>query len=171
RSSPSTVSRPLRIYADGVFDLFHFGHVEYLYQIKESFPSAPSLQEVIPDAEVLRYKGALPVLTAEERARSLKGTRLVDEVIDGVPFHPSIPLLDSQQFDLCAHDSTPYPAPGVEDVYEGFKRADRFLETRRAEGICTTDLINRIIRHYITYSTRSGATGEDFVLARKDQLV
>ncbi|KAF8376227.1 hypothetical protein PRIPAC_82656 [Pristionchus pacificus] len=165
------ITRVLRVYADGVFDLLHFGHIEYLNQIKESFPNCSIVAGIIPDAEVLRYKGAPPVLTAEERGRSLIATRLVDEINYGVTFHPSIRLLDSLKIDLCAHDSNPYPAPGIEDVYDKLRVADRFLETRRTEGICTTDIIGRIVNDYKRYSTRMGAKGEDFTISKNDLLV
>lgn len=70
-------------------------------------------------------------------------------------------FLDKQCIDYVVHDALPYAdATGSgKDVYEFVKKAGRFKETKRTDGVSTSDLIMRIIKDYNEYVMRNLARG------------
>jgi cytidyltransferase-like protein len=52
--------KKVRVYADGVFDLFHLGHARIFEQVKKMFPAdveVTVIAGVCCDKDVLKYKG------------------------------------------------------------------------------------------------------------------
>ncbi|XGW06628.1 hypothetical protein V3C99_016729 [Haemonchus contortus] len=137
--------RPIHIFTEGVFDMFHYGHVRQLRQVKEAFPDVIVTAGICSDELVRKYKGGPLVMTYEERFASVAECKYVDYVIDHGMFYPTVELLDELQADLIAHDDIPYVCPDSDDCYKPFKKLDRFLTTQRTENISTTDLIQRIV--------------------------
>lgn len=152
----SQEDRPVRVYADGIYDLFHFGHARSLEQAKKSFPNAYLLVGCCSDAITHKYKGKT-VMTEDERYESLRHCKWVDEVIPDAPWVISQEFLDKHNIDYVAHDSLPYAdASGAgKDVYEFVKKIGRFKETKRTEGISTSDIIMRIVKDYNQYVMRN----------------
>lgn len=158
-SDPPT-DRPVRVYADGIYDLFHFGHARSLEQAKKLFPNTYLLVGCCSDEITHKYKGKT-VMTEEERYESLRHCKWVDEVIPDAPWVINQEFLDKHRIDYVAHDALPYAdASGAgNDVYEFVKAVGRFKETQRTDGISTSDIIMRIVKDYNQYVMRNLARG------------
>ncbi|KAL5977593.1 T-complex protein 1 subunit beta [Asimina triloba] len=153
-------AKPVRVYADGIYDLFHFGHARSLEQAKKLFPNTYLLVGCCNDEVTHKYKGQT-VMTDTERYESLRHCRWVDEVIPDAPWVLTQEFIDKHEIDYVSHDSLPYAdASGAgNDVYEFVKAIGKFKETKRTEGISTSDVIMRILKDYNQYVMRNLARG------------
>ncbi|KAF5352959.1 hypothetical protein D9758_007881 [Tetrapyrgos nigripes] len=139
--------RPVRVYADGVYDLFHFGHALQLRQAKLSFPQVYLLVGVCSDELVKQHK-ARTIMTHVERLEGARHCRWVDQVVPEAPWVIDQAFLDKYQIDYVAHDEDPYAAVGHEDVYTFVKQQGKFIPTRRTPGVSTSELLERIVSGY-----------------------
>ncbi|XAR52850.1 Choline-phosphate cytidylyltransferase [Bertholletia excelsa] len=155
-SYPLPTDRPVRVYADGIYDLFHFGHARSLEQAKKSFPNAYLLVGCCNDQTTHKFKGKT-VMTESERYESLRHCKWVDEVIPDAPWVITQEFIDKHTIDYVAHDSLPYAdaSGAANDVYEFVKSIGKFKETKRTEGISTSDIIMRIVKDYNQYVMRN----------------
>lgn len=145
---------PVRIYTDGVFDCFHFGHARLLEQVKKAFKHVYLVVGVTSDVDTIREKGKI-LMTEKERAASISHCKWADEIVHDSPWILSFEFMDKYNIHYVAHDPIPYKCGDVDDVYGIFKDAGRFLPTTRTDGISTTDLIVRVIKDYDEYTLRS----------------
>ncbi|KAL8825874.1 MAG: hypothetical protein Q9191_004143 [Dirinaria sp. TL-2023a] len=161
-TNPPPIGRPVRVYADGVFDLFHLGHMRQLEQAKNAFPDVYLLVGVTGDSETHKRKG-LTVLTGAERAETLRHCKWVDEVIPNCPWIVTPDFLEKHKIDYVAHDDLPYGADEGDDIYSPIKKQGKFLVTQRTEGVSTTGIITkgceRIVRDYEKYIARQFKRG------------
>nr|XP_027198058.1 choline-phosphate cytidylyltransferase-like [Dermatophagoides pteronyssinus] len=144
----------VRVFADGIYDLLHLGHMRQLEQAKHLFPNVYLIVGVCSDEDTHKYKG-LTVQTLEERVETLRHIKWVDEVVAGSPWIVTREFVNKYKIDYVAHDDAPYVSAGSDDVYKWLKDEGLFLATRRTEGVSTTDIILRILRNYNDFVYRS----------------
>ncbi|KAK3316692.1 hypothetical protein B0H66DRAFT_604967 [Apodospora peruviana] len=157
-TNPPPVGRAVRVYADGVFDLFHLGHMRQLEQAKKAFPDVYLMVGVTGDEDTHKRKG-LTVLSGKERAETVRHCKWVDEVVENCPWIVTPEFLESHQIDYVAHDDIPYGADEGDDIYAPIKAAGKFLVTQRTEGVSTTGIITKIVRDYEKYISRQFKRG------------
>jgi cytidyltransferase-like protein len=146
-------NRAVRIYCDGIFDMFHYGHARLFEQVKHMFPKVTVVVGVCNDELTHGLKGQT-VMNEKERYESVRQCRYVDEVIENAPWTLDIDFLKEHQIDFVAHDEAPYPTPNSSDCYEFVKKIGMFLPTKRAANISTTNIITAIIKNYDLYIRR-----------------
>ena len=104
-------NNPVRVYADGVFDMYHMGHARVLEQAKKLFPNVHLIVGVSGDEETIRKKGKI-VMTEKERCDILIHCRWVDEIICPCPWVLDVEYLEEKNIDYVAHDDLPYGSVG-----------------------------------------------------------
>jgi choline-phosphate cytidylyltransferase len=154
----SDPNNPVRVYADGVFDMYHIGHAKVLEQAKKLFKHTYLIVGVSGDEETIEKKGKI-VMSEKERVEILQHCRWVDEVVCPCPWIINIDFLRQHNIHYVAHDDLPYNSAGSTDIYYDVKRLGMFRATQRTEGISTSDIIMRIIKDYDLYVERSFQRG------------
>ena len=132
-----------RVYADGGYDLFHYGHVESLRKARSLGDYL--LVGVAADSEQLEAFKRKPILTMEERIASVAGCRYVDEVI---PLPCTYLVMDRawielHDIDLVVHGDD-LAQKQIEYYYKVPIELGIFRKLPYTRGISTTDIIRRI---------------------------
>jgi len=96
------MTKPVRVYVDGVYDLFHRGHVESLEKAKTIRPDVFLIVGLISCDTATGYKRE-PIFTDDDRYKLLKACRYVDQVIYNPPLIMTQEFIDQYSVDLVVH--------------------------------------------------------------------
>lgn len=91
---------PNRVYSDGIWDLFHRGHLEYIKSLRNYGRFV--VIGVMGDEDTINYKRA-PIFNQEDRTEIIRACRYVDEVICPAPLVLTEEFIRDHQIDLVVH--------------------------------------------------------------------
>lgn len=90
------------IYVDGIYDLFHAGHVNTLKNIKNMRDDVYLIVGLINDKDATNYKRQ-PIINETNRYIMLDSCKYVDEVITDAPLSISEDFMEKHKIDLVVH--------------------------------------------------------------------
>ncbi|KAM2468501.1 hypothetical protein FF1_010169 [Malus domestica] len=139
-------NRPVRVYMDGCFDMMHYGHCNALRQARALGDQL--VVGVVSDAEIIVNKGP-PVTPLNERMIMVNAVKWVDEVIPDAPYAITEEfmkkLFDEYNIDYIIHGDDPCVLPDGTDAYALAKKAGRYKQIKRTEGVSSTDIVGRML--------------------------
>jgi len=139
------------VYTGGTFDLIHSGHIRFLKACRRiAGENGRVVVSLNTDAFIEQYKGSAPIMSFDERAEVLLGTRFVDDVVAnefGADSKPTI-LKVSPDFIVIGDDWA------KRDYYAQMQFSQDWLDAQEiqliyvpyTQGISTTDLKKRIAK-------------------------
>lgn len=129
----------IRVYADMVADLFHYGHVEFLKQARGLGDSLTV--GICGDDEVEANKKKC-IITMEERVAVVAACRYVDEVIPDAPWRFDPAWIEKYNIDLVVHGDD-YSQEQREYYYKIPIERGIFRVVPYTSSISTTEIVRR----------------------------
>ena len=136
------------IYTDGIYDLFHRGHVESFLEIKKIFPNCYLVVGVINDADATGYKRP-PIYNELDRYCIIENLQCVDEMVRDAPLIVTEEFMNKYNIDLVVHGfSNPMDANKQDEFYKVPNKLNKFMEVPYYSKISTTGIITKIKEFY-----------------------
>jgi len=132
--------RTVRVYVDGIFDMFNAAHALQLRQAKLAFPSVYLAVGIFSDDLCNTYqKNSPPRVPHVERCEVVRHCRWVDEIIPDAPWTVDDQFIHDRKFDYMALDEGMSVNPACDKFrlkgYDNLKKIGRIIPTRRTAGV------------------------------------
>lgn len=130
------------VYMDGVFDLFHIGHVRAIQQMKKYGNRV--IIGIVGDDDATEYKRK-PIICEQYRREMIEACKYVDSVICPCPLIMDQDFLHKHHIDHVVH------AFADDSDYEKQKKMFmdvELIQIKYCEDISTSDIIEKIIHEY-----------------------
>ena len=90
------------IYTDGIFDLFHRGHIEFLNNIKKKYKNCILIVGIINDKDSTKYKRK-PIYDEHDRYTIIENLKCVDKIIKNAPLIINEEFILKNKINLIVH--------------------------------------------------------------------
>ena len=139
-----------RVYIDGIFDLFHRGHLESFIKSKNAIENenVEVIVGVVSDKDAEQYK-RLPIINENDRVEIIKNLSVVNQVIFPAPLIMTKEFLDEYNIDLVVHGFA--NQDDFNKQLEFFKvpiELNKFKVIQYYTKISTSDIIKNIKENY-----------------------
>jgi cytidyltransferase-like protein len=136
-----------RVYVDGVFDLFHRGHIESLKKAKNALGDPDNtflIVGVVSDKDCESYKRT-PVISEDDRVEIIKNIKCVDEVVFPCPMTMTLEFIEKNNIDIVVHGfSNDADREKQKIFFAPIIDSGKFKEIDYYSKISTTDIIKKL---------------------------
>lgn len=138
----------IRVYIDGIFDLFHRGHIESLKQAKNIDKDVFLIVGVISDSVATEYKRE-PVINETDRIEIIKSINIIDMVITDPPLIVTKEFVIKNNIDLVVHGfSNETDWNNQKNFFKWLIENNKFKRINYYEKTSTTNIIKKIKDSY-----------------------
>ena len=135
------------VYIDGVFDLFHRGHLESIFKAKNALDDPANtylIVGVVSDIDCASYKRQ-PIINEEDRVQIIQNIKQVDKVIFPCPLIVTMDFIKANSIDLVVHGFSNDADREKQKVYfADIKAEGYFKEIDYYSKISTTEIISKL---------------------------
>ena len=129
------------IFVPMVADLFHWGHVKFLKEIRKKYPKENIIIGLITDDVCASYKRK-PIMNYDERKIVLESCKYVDKVINFSKLEITMDFLKKNNLDLVVHAHNKEEHEKYSIFWKNIQ--NNFVRMDYNNGISTTDIIKRV---------------------------
>jgi choline-phosphate cytidylyltransferase len=132
------------IYTDGIFDLFHRGHLEYIKHCKETFDDVFLIVGIVNDKDATEYKRP-PIYCENDRYEIVSNIKYVDKIVKDAPLIIDEKFMNEHQIDHVIHSfSNEADEEKQKEFYKFPIMLNKFMKIKYYTSISTTDIIQKI---------------------------
>ena len=134
-----------RIYVDGVWDLFHMGHVKQFMELQNLDGINNFLiVGIISDKIASKYKRS-PIYSENHRKILIESCKYVDAIITNPPLCINEEFMNKHRIDIVCHGfANTADAEKQEEFFKIPKKLNKFRVIDYYKGISTTHIIDKI---------------------------